>query len=107
MKKVFLICLLSCLHLAFFQIVFAGEGQEAGRAWAESKGIDNPDDCRSANPGGWMGDNINNSESFTEGCLEYLRDKGITNDVDEIITKDDDDKVTTPNSKDEEENEEE
>jgi hypothetical protein len=90
MKKMFLVCLLLCLHLSFIQIAFAGDGHEAGREWAEREGIDDPDDCRSRYPGRWAGDNINNSPSFTEGCLEYLRDEGIINDDDEIIPDDDD-----------------
>lgn len=92
MKKMFLVCLLSCLHLSLIQIAFAREGQEAGREWAEREGIDNPDDCRSEYPGKWADENINNPPSFTEGCLEYLRDEGITNDDNEITPEDDDSK---------------
>ncbi len=88
MKRSILICLLICLHLSLLQIAIAGEGHNAGREWAEKNGIDNPDDCRSQYPGRWVGDNINNSPSFTEGCLEYLRDEGITNDDDEIKDED-------------------
>lgn len=73
----------------------AGEGHEAGRRWAERRGIDDPDDCLSVNRGRWANENINNSPSFTEGCMEHLRDEGITNDDDELaedeIESDDDD----------------
>lgn len=70
---------------------YAGEGHDAGREWAEQNGIGDPDGCRSATPGRWENDNINNSPSFTEGCLEHLRDEGITNDDDELKADDDDD----------------
>ena len=90
MKKIFLACLFSCLSSYFMSIAFAGEGHDAGREWAEQQGIDSPDDCRNNYPGRWVDDNINNSPSFTEGCLEYLRDEGITNDDDEIKPEEDD-----------------
>lgn len=88
MKIIMFIGMLICLHLSLIQIATAGEGHDAGREWAEQNGIDDPDDCRSQYPGRWVDDNINNSLSFTEGCLEYLRDEGIINDDDEIINDD-------------------
>jgi hypothetical protein len=57
----------------------------------ERKDIDDPDDCRSSYPGRWTDDNINNSPSFTEGCLEHLRDEGVANDDDEIMNEEEDD----------------
>lgn len=39
-------------------------GHEAGREWAERRGIDDPDDC-----GG-------NSQSFIEGCQAYAEEQG-------------------------------
>lgn len=38
-------------------------GHEAGYAWAEEQGIDDPDDCRG------------NSESFIEGCRAYATEQ--------------------------------
>jgi hypothetical protein len=64
----------------------AGEGHDAGYSWAAEKGIDDPDNCYSAS-----GEAINNSPSFTEGCLEYLQENGITNEDDEPIDEDDED----------------
>ena len=61
----------------------AGEGHDAGYSWAAEKGIDDPDNCYSAS-----GQAINNSPSFTEGCLEYLQENGITNEDDEPIDED-------------------
>lgn len=90
MRKLSFICLVFCVHLTLTQNAFAGEGYDAGWKWAEQNGIDNPDDCLSRYPGRWEDDNINNSPSFTEGCLAYLRDEGITND-DEIIDDDNED----------------
>jgi len=42
---------------------FAGEGHDAGRDWAEKKGIDDPDDCSG------------NSASFIAGCEEYAEEQ--------------------------------
>jgi hypothetical protein len=61
------------------------EGHEAGYAWAEEKGIDDPDDC-----GG-------NSQSFIEGCRAYAEeqsgslrsDQGSDNDEDDDNSDDD------------------
>lgn len=64
----------------------AGEGHRAGYDWASQRGIDDPDSCYSRSGGA-----INNSPSFTEGCLEYLRDENITNDDDELVDEDDED----------------
>ena len=64
----------------------AGEGHDAGYRWAEQNGVDDPSYCYSSNGG-----DINNSPSFTEGCLEYLRDEGITNDDDEPVDEGDTD----------------
>jgi hypothetical protein len=88
MYRLFFICIFLLLFLGFSQFTFSGEGHNAGKDWAERRGIDDPDDCRSRYPGRWGDDNINNSPSFTEGCLEYLRDEGITNDDDEIMNDD-------------------
>lgn len=52
-------------------------GHEAGYAWAEEKGIDDPDDC-----GG-------NSESFIEGCRAYAEEQsGGDEDEDEHADRD-------------------
>jgi hypothetical protein len=91
MRNILFICLVFCSQLIPNQNAFSGEGHDAGRAWAESKGIDNPDDCLSKYPGRWENDNINNSPSFTEGCLEYLQEEGITNDDNKIIKNDSED----------------
>lgn len=100
MNKMFLICLLSCLHLSIFQVACADEGHKAGREWAEREGIYDPGDCRITYPGRWTDDNNDNSGSFTEGCLEFLREQGITNDEDETLAEDDD-AVTFTTSEDE------
>lgn len=65
------------------EIAEGGSGHQAGYDWAESNNVDDPSNCYSAHPGRWAGDNINNSQSFTEGCLEYLRDNGYTDEDDE------------------------
>jgi hypothetical protein len=90
MKKVVFVFMFLGLLIAPACAVFAGEGHQAGWEWAYRNGITDPDDCRSRYPGRWKDDNINNSPSFTEGCLEYLRDEGITNEDDEIEDEDDD-----------------
>ena len=64
----------------------AGEGHDAGYSWAAEKGIDDPVNCYSAS-----GEAINNSPSFTEGCLEYLQENGVTNEDDEPTDEDDED----------------
>lgn len=46
-------------------------GHEAGYAWAESNGWDDESYCYTV-----YGGYINNSPSFTEGCLQYLEDEG-------------------------------
>lgn len=51
------------LVLGFVVNVQAGEGHDAGREWAEDKGIADPSDC-----GG-------NSSSFIEGCEEYAEEQ--------------------------------
>lgn len=86
MIRIVLFIFFFCL---FVQISFAGEGHRAGYSWAERNGIDDPDNCYSRDSGRWANNNINNSASFTEGCLEYLRDEEITNEDDEVITEDD------------------
>lgn len=48
-----------------------GSGHQAGREWAEQKGIQDPDDC-----GG-------NSRSFIEGCEEYAEELQEAQDFDE------------------------
>ena len=88
MKNIITLFLLG--FLLFPVRVFAGGGQDAGREWAEENAIDDPDDCHSAHPGRWDDDNINNSPSFTEGCLEHLRDESIIDDDDELIDEDSD-----------------
>ena len=60
----------------------AGEGHEAGYQWAAENNIEDPANCYDEGGGP-----INNSESFTEGCLEYLQDNGLTND-DDVIEED-------------------
>jgi hypothetical protein len=80
--KLFFTIIVSNLFL--LSPAFGGGGHDAGRDWAEENGIEDPHNCHSAYPGRWAGDNINNSPSFTEGCLEYLRDEGITNEDDEL-----------------------
>jgi hypothetical protein len=56
----------------------AGEGHDAGYEWAQQNGIDDPSYCYSSE-GGY----INNSPSFTAGCLAYLQDEGIVDEDDE------------------------
>jgi len=85
MKATFLIIGLG-FSLAFAPEVQAGEGHDAGYAWAEKHSIDDPDNCYDR-----YGNAINNSPSFTAGCLEYLHDEGITNDEDEPRRKADED----------------
>lgn len=78
-----------CLS-AFSSAAVADESHDAGYNWADNRGIDDPDDCYSSQPGRWAGDYINNSRSFTEGCLEYLKDEGVTDEDDELDDEDDD-----------------
>ena len=66
------------LLIAFSVSTYAGEGHDAGYNWASENGIDDPDNCSSRDGG-----SINNSPSFTEGCLQYLQDSDITNDDDD------------------------
>lgn len=63
MKKSVLISLLTVVALNPLAALAEGSGHEAGRNWAEEKGIDDPDDC-----GG-------NSDSFIEGCQEYAEEQ--------------------------------
>jgi hypothetical protein len=60
----------------------ADGGYDAGYRWAEKVGADDPSYCYSR-----AGDYINNSPSFTEGCLAYLRDEGVTDDDDEPVSE--------------------
>lgn len=80
--------LLTISILTLCPLSFAGEGHDAGSDWAEEKGIDDPNNCYSSQPGRWEGDYINNSRSFTEGCLDYLRDEGITDKNDDLKDSD-------------------
>ena len=77
--------LLGCLLSLFATLASAGEGHQAGYRWAASKGIDDPSYCYSRS-GGY----INNSRSFMEGCLDYLRDEAIINEDDEPVEENDD-----------------
>ena len=63
------------LTLAFAARARAESGYDAGYEWAEFNSVDDPARCydMSGNP-------INNSPTFTEGCLQYLRDHGTIND---------------------------
>jgi hypothetical protein len=61
-----LICLISFFCSSY---AFAGEGHDAGRNWAEEREVDDPDECYNSSGG-----SINNSASFTEGCLEYMEE---------------------------------
>lgn len=79
MKRIFIVCLVFCAQWNISPNAYAGEGHEAGDKWAEEKGIDDPSNCQG------------NSQSFREGCLEHLRDEGITNDDDEIKQDDEED----------------
>jgi hypothetical protein len=88
MKKLFLIFWVVFAQLFFNQNSFADERHDVGKDWAEKNDIKDPGDCYSQHPGQGEDDDINNSPSFTEGCLEYLRDKGITDDSDEIKDED-------------------
>ena len=63
------------LALAFAHTACADEGYDAGYEWAEFNSIDDPARCYDMS-----GNVINNSPSFTEGCLQYLHDRGITDD---------------------------
>lgn len=83
MKKSHTSILLALFVIGNSNISFAG-GHDAGYDWAARKGIDDPSDCYSAHGGG----NINNSPSFSEGCLEYLNDEGLTDDSDELKSED-------------------
>lgn len=78
--------LLCGLMLAVAPAAYADEGYRAGYKWAEANSIDDPNSCYNR-----YGNVINNSPSFTAGCLEYLRDQGITNDEDEVRSDKDDD----------------
>lgn len=51
------------LTFAGYDCVDDCSGHEAGYEWAESQGIDDPEDC-----GG-------NSESFIEGCIVYAQEQ--------------------------------
>ena len=77
--------LLGSLLSLFATFANAGEGHQAGYRWAASKGADDPSYCYSRS-GGY----INNSRSFTEGCLDYLRDEAIIDEDDELIEENED-----------------
>lgn len=47
---------------------FAAEGVDAGYAWAEEHDITEESACRDRNGGP-----LNGSQSFTNGCLDYVR----------------------------------
>lgn len=51
---------LSAMLLFISFQTFAGEGHDAGEAWAEEKGITDASDCDG------------NSNSFIEGCEDYV-----------------------------------
>jgi hypothetical protein len=72
--------------LLFPFCAMAGEGFDAGYNWAERKGIDDPDDCYNRS-GGY----INNSRSFTEGCLAYVHEEAASNEDTERDSEDEDD----------------
>ena len=81
------------LAFTFTPTARADEGHDAGYEWAEFNSIDDPARCYDMS-----GNAINSSPSFTEGCLQYLQDRGITNDtgeprhhddVDDHVIKDD------------------
>lgn len=61
----------------------AGEGHDAGYKWAEKKSIEDPAQCESSQKGKWLNDNIKNSSSFSEGCLDYLKTENISKSEDE------------------------
>jgi hypothetical protein len=85
-------CLFALVVLALWAPapVLAGEGHDSGYDWAESEGIDDDSDCYSSQPGRWAGDNINNSPSFTEGCLEYVEETEEDEDEHEDEDEDED-----------------
>ncbi len=63
MKSLIFATLLIVICCAPLNVQAEGSGHEAGRDWAEEKGIDDPDDC-----GG-------KSQSFIEGCQEYAEEQ--------------------------------
>jgi hypothetical protein len=86
------VCLFEVFSILFVPTVARAQaGHQAGYDWAEKKGIDDPDHCRSREIGRWDDDNINNSPSFTAGCLEFLHDNNLADDDDELSSKDKDD----------------
>ena len=54
----------------------AAEGADAGYAWAEEHDITQESACHDRNGGP-----LNNSEAFTNGCLDYVR--ALEQDVEE------------------------
>ena len=86
--KTFLSILAVCIF-GFCSNGYASDGHDAGYEWASDNGIDDPDECRSSQPGRWKDNNINNSEDFTEGCLQFLRDEEIIDDSDELKSDED------------------
>ena len=73
----------TALLLCHNAIAASGTEHDAGRAWAEEKEISDPDDCRRALPDRWPDDNIKDPQSFTDGCLEYLKEQGIDSSTDD------------------------
>lgn len=54
----------------------AGEGTDSGYAWAEAQDISDESGCYDP-----TGGPLNNSQSFTNGCLDYVR--ALEEDADE------------------------
>ena len=72
MKFIKLVSILGALSL----LAAAAEGTDAGYAWAEEHDVTEESACRDRNGGP-----LNNSEAFTNGCLDYVR--GLEEDAEE------------------------
>jgi len=90
MKRMLFVCLFSFVSLCVAQIAVADEDYDAGWTWADDNGIVDPSDCKNQSTD-QNGDNMNKSPSFTQGCMDYLRQQGINNNDDEDMPDDGDD----------------
>lgn len=96
MKRTLFVCLLSVACMNLPQIASADDDYDAGWAWAEQNRIVNPDDCQ-RQPSVQTGSDMEKSDSFIEGCMDYLRDKGVVSNDDESMPDDGDDNSGSDN----------
>jgi len=93
------ICLFSLVSLCVAQIAIADEDYDAGWTWADENGIVDPSDCQNQ-PTDQTGDDMNKSPSFTQGCMDYVRQQGNNNNDNEDTPEDGDDNSEDENQSD-------